>query len=323
MVLTGREPLPWSAPRAAPSTRTPAPAKMSPADDKRSKALSELPADAIELPDLPDEVEPVGSAGGQEDSSRKTAEEREAERQERLRQKKLELDRAAGLTGEKRELDHAPLMLRKAAIVLAVASFIPFGTPDFSMWPMNLVGKAIIALGAWIFYQAHVAKAGQKAPGFAAGLAKNNALPGLIVFGVLCLVGLYDWVGIGLTTQVSGYFPGLSMMAEKVLLILAGFTFVHIYDYEHGGKFNPIFPLMFVGALFAGIGAVIIDMKNGAMPGVILPVAAAVAVAFAGLIAIRTMVEAMKEAKAQGELKRQAQQEARKAAREARSAKQR
>lgn len=267
------------------------------------------------------------SSGDGEKKPKQSAEEREAAKKARAAERKQELDRAAGRTGQKRELDQAPLVLRKASVVMGAAAIIPFATGPMELWPTIFLGKALILLGGWIFYQSHVHNHGGQVPGFIASLSKGGAKTVYAVFGVLALVGLWnfgDVVSVGNEYGFDGTaktLTTLGIIAEKLILLLCLFTYTHIYDYEHGGKFNPIFPLMYLGGAIGGLGAIVKDIAPP--PGTSLDpnyIAAlgAVGVCVGGCMAMWTMWLAMKEAKEQGEKKKAAQVEARKAAREAR-----
>ena len=70
------------------------------------------------------------------------------------------------------------------------------------------------------------------------------------------------------------------------------------------GKFNPIFPLMFVGPAVAGVFKVLeAGSMLGDYPLVLVGVLGAAAVGAGGIMAIYTMYVTMKEAKIQGDLK--------------------
>lgn len=218
----------------------------------------------------------------------------------------------------KRELDRAPLELRKAALVLLAGSIFPWGDPDNVRLFGGYVEKIICYLAVWIFYQSHVLKYvqthGGKANGLVTALGKANVKVPMIVAAVVALVGVLPVVTYGAAEGMKLF----TLSTEKAFLLLGGYVFVQIYDYEHGGKFNPLFALMFlfpaVGGLMAIIGRII---PNLAGPAFVSLIGAAI-VTLAGGIAVHTMVVAMKEAKAHGIQKRAAMQEQRNAARAAR-----
>lgn len=217
--------------------------------------------------------------------------------------------RGRPVPGQKRDLDKAPILLRKAALLLLVASVIPWGdarnlpvVTTGTLWAGTIAEKAILYAAVWIFLQSHVLKYGGKVPGPLAAL-KPKGLMGLA--GVVALAGMFPLV----TGEV--LFPTLS---EKALLLLAGFTFVHIFDYEHGGKFNPIFPLLFLTPALGGLLAIFRVMADGP-PGLAALLLGTVPVTVSGFIAMYTMFVALKQAKIEGDLKKEAALAARKAAR--------
>lgn len=222
--------------------------------------------------------------------------------------------------GAKRELDRAPLELRKASLFILAGSIFPWANPlNFAVGPT--VEKLICYLAVWIVFQAHVLKHTGKANGLVMGLGKKSPLVPLIVAGVIAIVGITPVATAG-TAATGGFWElGLGRIMEKVFLLLSGYTLAHIYDYEHGGKFNPIFPLLFLFPAIAGFASIFTKIVPvfGEMPAAAgVALVGALLVAVGGLIACHTMWVAMKEAKAHGEAKKLAQQEARRLAREAR-----
>ena len=55
----------------------------------------------------------------------------------------------------------------------------------------------------------------------------------------------------GNTTGGNDYWARAILEHATLLLGLA--TFAHILNYSYGGKFNPVFPLMFLGPAVAGL----------------------------------------------------------------------
>ena len=106
-------------------------------------------------------------------------------------------------------------------------------------------------------------------------------------------------------------------VAEMGMLGWAAFTFVHIANYERWGHFNPLFPLMFLAMLFAGVAAVFTSFQYGGLL-TITSLAGGLIVAAGGGLAAYTIVEAMMQAKKEGDRKKQAAMEARRDARKAR-----
>ena len=96
----------------------------------------------------------------------------------------------------------------------------------------------------------------------------------------------------------------------------AAFTWVHIAGYERWGHFNPLFPLMFLGMLFAGAAAVIGALASEATGAAkLMGVLGGATVACGGGLAAYTIAEAMMQAKRDGDRKKAEALEARKASR--------
>lgn len=215
--------------------------------------------------------------------------------------------------GEKRKLEKAPLHLRKAALIAAGFSLLPWIGAVVTSVPLLLAAKAVVLAGIYVYYAEVCVRRGEakKVPGFFGPLQaiRNGQVLHAIalviaVVGCSSLVDGADWRG----------------WAEKGMLAWAAATWVHIYDYERGGRFNPLFPLMFLAHLTAGLfgffGAVSAGDKD--IP-TLVAMAGSLGVAVGGGFAVYTIVEAMKQAKIEGEAKRQAALEARRAARRQRS----
>jgi len=219
---------------------------------------------------------------------------------------------AAG--SQRRELDKAPLVLRKAAVVLLCGSILPWGSPEVS-WVGSMAEKLVCYLGVWIFYQSHVLKHGGEVSGLVASLGRKGPGLPMIVAGVVALVGL-----LPLATSGGEALALFKTVTEKAFLLLAGYTFVHIFDYEHGGKFNPMFPLLFLFAAIGGFLSIftVVPQMSEHGAGAVVALLGTLAVTAAGCMSAYTMFVALKEAKAHGEAKRATALEARKVAREAR-----
>lgn len=210
----------------------------------------------------------------------------------------------------KREMEKAPLILRKAACWLLIGSVLPWGGVG-AAWTWVLVEKLLVAAGLYTWHQAHLFRDGGRAAGYVQKLGAKSFAPIFVVTAVLVLVGFSPILSWGDHTA----------FAEKGFLILAGLTFTHIYDYEVGGKFNPMFPLMFLAPGLGGLFALVKVFSESEAITVkeILAGLGAALVAIAGWMAAYTMYVALKEAKAHGEAKKAAALEARKAARATRS----
>ncbi|TDJ68043.1 MAG: hypothetical protein E2O39_13730 [Planctomycetota bacterium] len=223
---------------------------------------------------------------------------------------------------QKRQLEQAPIILRKAAKIVLIGSLLPWlvgpkaGTVPVD-WLTLYGAKALALLAGWVFHQAFMATHGGKAWGFLDHLSKAHKLAVPILAG---LIAVGSFVPIFMT-------DGLDLFAaigEVTTLLLAAATFSHIFGYEHGGRFNPIFPLMFLGPGIAGLlgifGAVGRFGGDGNKPALLAGLVGLIIVGVGGMMAIYTMVVAMKQAKLEGDLKRTVALEQRKAARAARKA---
>jgi hypothetical protein len=259
------------------------------------EALPELPSEAAALEELPVEALPVAAQPGASAP-------------------------AAGDASQKRELDRAPILLRKAALIVAAGSLLPWAAaeeiPITITWAGSLLAKAVMLLAIWILYQAHVATHGGPVAAPLGGLGKVELKLGkkgkLNLLTVVALV-----VAIAALLPIEGAFAvegafSFASLSEKMILLLAGYTFAHIYDYEHGGKFNPLAPLMFIAPAIGGLGALFKVFPINPLAGV-----GALAVAGGGILACVTLGMAMRQAKIEGDAKRTAALEARKAARAA------
>ncbi len=255
-------------------------------------------------------VKPGGIKSSSAGGSRRERMEKEREAR-KARPKKHSWERWAG-PGEKpkRDMEKAPLLLRKAAWWLIIGCLFPWGGVG-AAWMWVVVEKLLIAAGLYTWHQAHLYRDGAKSAGFVQKLGAKSFKPLFAVVIVLILVGFAPIVSWGDHTA----------FAEKGFLILAGLTFTHIYDYEHGGRFNPMFPLMFLAPGLGGLFALVKifgESESIAIQEILAGLGAAL-VAVAGWMAAYTMYVALKEAKAHGDRKKAEALEARKAARAART----
>ncbi len=261
--------------------------------------------------------------------------------------------REAGI-GDKRELEQAPLELRKAAQILLAGSLLPFyvglsfatagAAADFRWigeqnfpWGVFLGAKALALLGGYIFHEGYKATHGGEEKGPIAGLAKAHAMAPMILAGVIWIFALI-FATTGSIDALQGEkleakpWTSFVLIVELFTMILAMTTTSHIYGYEHGGKFNPIFPLAFLGPAVAGVVQFLAlgQVNSGGHSGIgYLALLGSGVCAAGGIMAMMIMVKAMKEAKAEGERKaalvrekRKADREAKRAAREAAKAEQ-
>jgi hypothetical protein len=211
---------------------------------------------------------------------------------------------AAPARGKGRELERAPLMLRKAASILIFASLLPWMREGgFDL--MVIVAKVVVLAGGGILYYSVLARHGEPVPGPFAALAKSHNRALDVLGWLVILAGVLPLIDGGTRGEVVG------AAVEKGALAIGLAVFMQILDYEKGGKLNPalglMIPLVGVGAL-GRLATLFKEFDALALLGCLGIVAAAG-------VAGRTLQVAMKEAKAHGEAKKQAAVEARKAAR--------
>lgn len=208
----------------------------------------------------------------------------------------------AAATGPK-ELEQAPLMLRKAALVLIVAAMFPWLAPGG--WVLNaILGKLVVLAGGYVMWMQVLHSHDEQVPGPFASIGGMHAKALTILASVLMVLGIVLPLILGERGET---------LVETLAIAVGLITFCQVGAYEKGGKFNPMFgliiPLLGVGALgrlatmFANFDIFVLLGAGG--------------VTVASGLAGYTMVIAMKEAKAHGEAKKKAQMEARKAARRA------
>lgn len=233
-------------------------------------------------------------------------------------------------TPPRRDLEQAPLHLRTAAKVLICGAVLPWmtaaATEGHVPWGYWAGSVALTFVAGFVMVESVKARRGLPANGAVAGIAKGHALAGtglaLLVFIGACVVA---WMGsawfdgdplryTGVDSPTAEDRYSIRAILELATLLLGLATFAHILDYEYGGKFNPLFPLMFLGPAVAGslqvFGA--FSAFGQSSTAALISLVGSITVAAGGCMAIYTMYESMKQAKAQGDLKRNAQREARK-----------
>lgn len=280
-----------------------------PAAETAPVAVAPMVAAPVAVASTP-EVTPGGIKSSTGGGSRRERMEKEREAK-KTRPKKHSWERWAGPGDKpKREMEKAPLLLRKAAWWLIIGCLFPWGGVG-AAWMWVVVEKVLIAAGLYTWHQTHLFRDGAKSAGYVQKLGAKSFKPLFAVVVVLILVGFAPIASWGDHTA----------FAEKGFLILAGLTFTHIYDYEHGGKFNPMFPLMFLAPGLGGLFALVKIFGESESIGIqqILAGLGAALVAVAGWMAAYTMYVALKEAKEHGDRKKAEALEARKAARAART----
>ena len=252
---------------------------------------------------------------------------------------KKESRRSAKTEVSKRELEQAPLMLRKASTILLIGALLPFfsglkyaatavnkanGTTTMAFdWKTLIIAKVLVLIGGWVLYECHKVRSGEKPQSPLAAVANAHSLAGLVVtslfwIGALAFVFMAPGVNVINAAENSKEVFKLGAVAEVMTLMLAVYTFTHIYDYEHGGKFNPIIPLLMIGPGLAGlmnliaIGSAFSNPHSGLGA---LGLIGSIICAAGGGLAIYTMYASIQEAKVQGEIKKAAMREHRKAQR--------
>ncbi|MCP5023856.1 MAG: hypothetical protein GY930_19085 [bacterium] len=253
---------------------------------------------------------------------------------------KTESPRKPAAAPQKRELEQAPLMLRKASWILVAGAMFPFftalqyasaavhkagGDTQSFDWKTWAIIKVLVVIGGWVAYESSLARSGDKPKSVLMGLGKAHAKAGVgvaAIFWIGALVFLFMGDGVsvvngeGKLTQVFTW----GMAAEVLTLMLGMYAIEHIHGYEHGGKFNPLVPLLMLGPGIAGVMNLLWSFSAFDNPHIKLGaigLIGSVIVAAGGIFAIKIMIDSMKEAKVQGEIKKAAMREARKAERAA------
>jgi hypothetical protein len=232
-----------------------------------------------------------------------------------------------------RELEAAPLLLRKASLILIGGAILPWMTSISTLgnmpWKAWAIATALVLLGGFIMLEGAKAKSGRKAFGLADSIANAHALAPTI-FGLVCFVAALAvaWT-MGGTYFLNGELVAaggegveetyrLRALLEIGTLFLAVATLAHIQAYEfYQTKFNPIFPLMFLGPAVAGALHVFTALTSESSLKII-GILGSLIVAAGGIMAMYTMYVSLKQAKVEGDLKKAAMREQRKADRAAR-----
>ncbi|MDG1491935.1 MAG: hypothetical protein P8R43_08585, partial [Planctomycetota bacterium] len=171
----------------------------------------------------------------------------------------------------KRELEQAPLLLRKASVVLMCGAALPWMTAIMTKgnmpWASWFGSWALTFVAGWLLLDGAKARFGAKSSGIGKALVKAHALApvgaAMILFVtaiVICLsTGVYfnkgEFIGFVAPTDAELAYSNeyLPAALEFGTLFLALATFAHLTAYEYGGKFNPLFPLLFLGPAVAGV----------------------------------------------------------------------
>ncbi|MEM8709391.1 MAG: hypothetical protein AAGG01_00450 [Planctomycetota bacterium] len=244
---------------------------------------------------------------------------------------------------QRRELEQAPILLRKASLVLILGAILPWMTSISTMgnmpWGPWAIAVGLTLIGGFAMLDANKAAAGIKSTGLGSALAGANPMAGTIVGLVLFVVACGVAWSMGNSFFVGDEFMGFDRAAfelpddvspddnfsvrallELGTLFLGLATFAHILAYEYyGTKFNPLFPLMFLGPAVAGSLHVFTALTSDATgPSKLIGIVGSLVVAAGGIMAMYTMYVSMRQAKVEGDLKKAAERERRKAERASR-----
>ena len=221
----------------------------------------------------------------------------------------------------KRELEAAPLLLRKASLILLVGALFPWltsmatnGAMPWAQWGIGLVCTLV---AGFVLIESAKVNSGLEANGLVKPIAGAHPMAGTIFALVVFIAG----VAVNFTAPTEAELYGFMAGLESGTLLLALATYAHILRYEYGGKFNPIFPLMFAGPAIAGtMQAIKAATQMGNHGLVIVSLLGSLIVAGGGFYAMYTMFVSMKQAKIEGDIKKAQERERRKQERAARRA---
>ena len=231
--------------------------------------------------------------------------------------------RSSGGPPPKRELEQAPLLLRKSSVILMCGGALPWltsiSTQGNMPWPQWFGAWALTLVAGWLLLDGAKAKAGDKASGISVALAGAHPMGPMGASLLLFVVAAVISVTTGVYSYNDGFFfsppenpdlkysnvYGIRAVLEFGTLYLALATFAHIQSYEYGGKFNPVFPLMFLGPAVAGTLQVLgAASMLGDFGLALVGAAGSIGVAAGGVMAMYTMYVTMKVAKEEGDRKR-------------------
>ena len=205
-----------------------------------------------------------------------------------------------------REIERAPIMLQKAALILAVSALLPWLIAAEGWNLPRIVAKVVILIGGWIAYCGIEHAHGHKTPLEALGKLHKLALPVLSI--VVMLVGLAPLID-----------SGAKAIVEKAALAVGLLAWAQVHGYAKGGKFNPTWALIIPLLGLAGLIMVVTVPFMATVSGLnkVFAILGSAGVAGAGGLSGYTLVISMKEAKAHGEAKKLAALEDRKRQRDA------
>ena len=212
-----------------------------------------------------------------------------------------------------RAQEKAPQLLKKASLILIAGSLLPWLPVDLDAKTLsaNAALKLLLLLGCWLVLQGVLAHFKQptkvqfgKQPLLAGKKGMLGAFTGLHALGTALILG-------ALAAQFVVLAADLKVFAESITMLLGGLTFAHIVGYEKGGKFSPLYPMMFLGCALGGLASLVGAINNGKW----LAALGSAVITTAGVIAVYTIAVAMMQAKKDGDIKRASALEARKQAR--------
>ena len=207
----------------------------------------------------------------------------------------------AGQPAAPREIERAPIMLQKAALILAVSALLPWLMADEGWNVPRILAKVVILVGGWVAYCGIEHAHGHKTPLDALGNVHRMFLPLLSI--VVMVVGLAPLID-----------SGAKAIVEKAGLAVGLLAWAQVHGYAKGGKFNPtwalIIPLFGLAGLIMVATVPFMETVSGLNKA--SAILGSLGVAASGGLAGYTLVVSMKEAKAHGEAKKKAALEERK-----------
>ncbi len=224
---------------------------------------------------------------------------------------------------DRRELERSPALLRIAAAILVLGSLLPWTGHGGGVFTI-VIAKLVAALSIFLFYAAVLSRTKDPVPAGLGALAKKrwgkpyshktsgfaetlaHAIPTpLHVLGLLTLVASLVIAYLDPQIQAAGAegFAGYAA-AEIGLLLIGGLTLAHIYAYQRGAHFSPLYPFMFLAPIMLGVPRLITYLAQRPLP--LIPALGATICTAAGFFAVYTIVLAMMEAKKEGDAKKAA-----------------
>jgi hypothetical protein len=223
-----------------------------------------------------------------------------------------------------RRLERVPLHLRTAALLVLAGAALPFLGLGPG-WGFATAAKACALAAAGFWYAQVRHDFGPPLAGVLGGLAarvvplparsREHRFPTALHLLALGLLALGVW--LALQDRRRGPLEaalGSKGVSEAAMLGWAAFSLVHVAAHARGARFDPLFPLLFLGMLFAGVAGLVCAFDTAGAQKLV-GLAGGAAVAAGGGLAAYTIVEAMLHAKRAGDRKKAEALEARRAAR--------